>query len=86
MKKTACLITVLLTAVAISHAQPSEVFVVSPIDKADARGLDIRSQLIKDGDGIIQIGIAGGSMDMEKKISNLTFGIKLARRDKDGGG
>jgi hypothetical protein len=84
MKKIACLIAISLATAAVGHAQQSEGFVVSPIDKADARGLDIRSQLIKDGDGIIQIGIAGGSMDMEKKISNLTFGIKLARRDKDG--
>ena len=85
MKKTACLITVLLTAGAISHAQPSEVFVVShDIDKEDARGIDIRSQMIRDGDGVIQVGIAGSSMNMEKKISNLSFGIKLGRRDKDG--
>jgi len=84
MKKHLFIISLLLAAATVK-AQLSQVFIVShDIDQENMMGLDLRSEMIRDGNGILQIGIAGGRMNTTTKLSNIKFGIKLARKDQDG--
>jgi hypothetical protein len=86
MKKLSCLvISALLLCPGLSQSQSSQVFVVShDIALEDDMGVDIRSQIIPDGNGFVSVIASGGGMNTTVKLGRLRYSIKVIRVDSSG--